>query len=71
MVLSDIRMQVSWIGRNLGGGNLENHGALLSGLCKWDTQLEQLGDDGGEVLEEQCLILGVLLDPLFEGLIGH
>ena len=41
----------------------------LSVLSKWNTELEESGNDLGEVVEESIIILGVLLDPWQETLI--
>lgn len=50
---------------------LEKHWASASRLSEWNTQLEELGDDSGEVLKEAIIVLGVYLDPLLESLVGN
>jgi len=55
-------------------GGLEGPSALLGALGEGNTKLEELEDHGGEVLEEELLILGILVDPLSEALVsdkGH
>lgn len=51
-------------------GGLEDHPVLVGRLSEGNTQFEKLGDDGGEILEEDTLILGVAVDVLAEGLVG-
>lgn len=64
-----------WVSRSKGFARnldvlwLEDHWCLGGSLCEWNTQLEKLGDDGREVLEEELVVLGVLLDPWLEGLV--
>ncbi|KAJ8124028.1 hypothetical protein O1611_g9457 [Lasiodiplodia mahajangana] len=48
-------------------GRLEND-SLGIGLEGY-TELEKLGDDGGEVLKEEVVILSVLLNPWLHGLV--
>lgn len=48
---------------------LEDHPVLL-GLGEGNTELEELKQDGGEVLEPGLLILGVSLNMRLEGLVG-
>lgn len=50
-------------------GGLEDPALVLGALGEGDAQLEQLQGNGGEVLEEQVVVLGVLLDPGAEGLV--
>lgn len=44
---------------------------MLSSLSKGHTKLKQLGDDSGEVSEEQCIVLGVFLGDGLEFLVLH
>lgn len=54
--------------RNLVGW-LESHWG--GRLGEWYTKFEKLDDDSGEILEEEVVVLGVFVDPLFEGLVGY
>ena len=62
---------ILWSGSNLRGGGLEGHWSLASRLGERNTQLEKLDDDCGEVLEEKIVVLGIFLNPLFEGLVRN
>lgn len=42
---------------------------VLGALGKRNTQLKQLGNNGGEVLEEQVVVLGILFGPGLELLV--
>lgn len=57
-----------WL-EGLGGRSLEDHRSLLGGLSERNTEFEELDDDSREVLEEQVVVFGVLLDPSLEGLV--
>ena len=48
---------------------LHGPSAVLGASSEGDTELEEAKDDGGEVLEEEIVILGVLLDPRLELLV--
>lgn len=56
---------------SLSVGGLEHHPALLRGLGEGHAQLEELEDDGREIVEEGLLVLGVPLDVRLERLVGH
>lgn len=65
-----------WLGAaestNLGVDGLED--PALSVLLEGNTELEELDNDVGEVLEEELIVGGVLLNPLLELLVldeGH
>jgi len=64
------RVRVSDFLPDLGVCWLEGHPGLVCGFSKRNTELEKLGDDGGEVLEEEGFVGSVFLDVLLEGLIG-
>jgi hypothetical protein len=48
---------------------LQGPSLVLGSLGEGNTQLEQLGDDGGKVLEEEVIVLGILLDEWLELLV--
>lgn len=53
----------------LSPSGLESPSAALGAGSKGDAELEETEDDGGEVLEEEVVVLGVLLDPGLELLV--
>jgi len=57
--------------RSLVCGWLEGHWGLLSSLIERNTELEKLGDNGCEILEEKSLVLGIFFDPLLESLVRN
>lgn len=50
---------------------LEGYWRLLSCLIERNTEFEKLRDHGSEILEEKSLVLGILIDPLLESLVGN
>lgn len=55
--------------RSLSVGGLEGPSVVLAALGERNTELEQLNENGGEVLEEQVVVSGVLLNPRLESLV--
>lgn len=55
--------------KSLGVGGLEGPSVVLAALSERNTELEQPDENGGEVLEEQVVVGGVLLNPGLESLV--
>ncbi len=70
-ISQDGRVRVLFLRGASSVRGLEDHLGLLGSFSEGDTEFEELGDDGGKVLEEEIIILGVLLYPLLEGFVGY
>lgn len=57
------------IRKSLSVGGLEDHLLILGTLGEGNAELEELDDHSGEVLEEEIVVGGILLDPGLELLV--